>query len=62
MHLRSQQQHEFIGRHIGPNDSETSEMLRTIGCNSMDELIQKNRSGIDSFTIRIEYKRPYERV
>jgi glycine dehydrogenase len=41
MHLRSQQQHEFIGRHIGPNDSETSEMLRSIGCNSMDELIQK---------------------
>lgn len=41
MHLRIQQQKEFQGRHIGPNEKETTEMLKTIGCNSMEELIQK---------------------
>ncbi len=41
MDLRSKQQHEFIGRHIGPNDSETKLMLQTIGAGSLDELIGK---------------------
>lgn len=41
MDLRSKQQHEFIGRHIGPNESETAQMLKTIGMGSMDELIDK---------------------
>lgn len=31
----------FIGRHIGPNEAETSEMLGKIGIGSLDELIDK---------------------
>lgn len=41
MDLRSKQQHEFIGRHIGPNEAETSQMLKAIGMNSINELIDK---------------------
>lgn len=41
MELRSKQQHEFIGRHIGPNATETQAMLATVGVASMDELIDK---------------------
>ena len=41
MDLRAKQQDEFIGRHIGPNEQETAEMLRTVGVNSVDELIEK---------------------
>lgn len=32
---------KFQGRHIGPNASETSEMLQAIGVSSLDELIAK---------------------
>lgn len=32
---------KFQGRHIGPNASETSEMLQAIGVTSLDELISK---------------------
>ncbi len=39
MDLFSKQQQEFIGRHIGPNEQETKEMLKTIGIDSVDELI-----------------------
>jgi glycine dehydrogenase len=31
----------FIARHIGPNDAETKEMLKTIGVTSLDELIKE---------------------
>ena len=41
MNLFEQQQHEFAGRHIGPNEQETKEMLSTIGVDSLDELINK---------------------
>jgi len=41
MNLFEQQQYEFAGRHIGPNDDETRLMLKTIGVQSMDELISK---------------------
>ena len=41
MNLFEQQQQEFQGRHIGPNETETAEMLRTIGVKSVDELIEK---------------------
>ena len=41
MNLFEEQQHEFISRHIGPRESDTREMLKTIGVNSMDELIDK---------------------
>jgi len=41
MNLHSKQQHEFLGRHIGPNEQETTEMLQTIGVSSINELIEK---------------------
>ena len=41
MNLFSLQNQEFIGRHIGPDEHETREMLRTIGVDSMDELISR---------------------
>ncbi len=41
MNLFEQQQYEFAGRHIGPNQDETKLMLKTIGVASMDELISK---------------------
>ncbi|HMT97152.1 MAG TPA: aminomethyl-transferring glycine dehydrogenase [Ferruginibacter sp.] len=39
MNLFDLQQSEFQNRHIGPNDTETAEMLKVIGINSIDELI-----------------------
>jgi glycine dehydrogenase len=41
MNLFEQQQHEFTQRHIGPNEAEAAEMLKTIGVSSLDELIGK---------------------
>lgn len=41
MNLFEKQQHEFEGRHIGPNEQETASMLSTIGVNSVNELISK---------------------
>ena len=41
MNLFEQQSTEFQRRHIGPNESETKEMLKTIGVSSMEELINK---------------------
>ena len=41
MNLFEQQQYEFAGRHIGPNEEEATEMLKTIGVESLDELINK---------------------
>ena len=32
---------EFIGRHIGPNASQTSDMLKALSVNSIDDLINK---------------------
>ncbi len=39
--LRQIQQEEFIQRHIGPNEKETTEMLQTLGVSSLNELIEK---------------------
>ena len=39
MNLFSLQNREFTGRHIGPNEQETAEMLRTIGVADMEELV-----------------------
>lgn len=39
MNLFSKQSAEFIGRHIGPNDHDTKEMLKTIGVENMEELV-----------------------
>jgi glycine dehydrogenase len=41
MNLFEQQANEFTGRHIGPNEKETSGMLKTIGVRSLDELIDR---------------------
>lgn len=40
MNLFEQQQQEFIERHIGPDEKEKKEMLKTIGLKSVDELIR----------------------
>jgi len=36
-----EQQHEFAGRHIGPDEAETAAMLEIIGAPSLEELIDK---------------------
>ncbi len=41
MNLFEKQQNEFAGRHIGPGPQETTEMLATIGVDSLEELIRK---------------------
>lgn len=41
MSLFDQQSHEFIPRHIGPNENEKKQMLKTIGVSSLDELINQ---------------------
>ena len=41
MNLFEQQANEFSGRHIGPDERETSGMLTTIGVRSLDELIDR---------------------
>ena len=41
MNLFEQQQYEFAGRHIGPNEQDAKEMLQTIGIDTLDELIDK---------------------
>ncbi len=41
MNLFDLQQNEFIGRHIGPNESAIQSMLKTIGLSSVEELIDR---------------------
>ena len=41
MNLFEQQANEFAGRHIGPDEKETSNMLASIGVRSLDELIDR---------------------
>ncbi len=41
MNIFEKQQNEFTSRHIGPNETETREMLDAIGVKSLDELIDK---------------------
>ena len=41
MNIFEQQQCEFQGRHIGPNENEKDEMLSAIGVSSLEELIGK---------------------
>lgn len=41
MNLFEQQQYEFAGRHIGPNNDETRLMLNRIGVDNLDDLIGK---------------------
>lgn len=41
MNLFERQNREFEGRHLGPNEAETSAMLQAIGAGSMEELISR---------------------
>ncbi len=41
MSLFEQQSNEFIPRHIGPNETDTRSMLKTIGVNSLAALVDK---------------------
>jgi glycine dehydrogenase len=41
MNLFAQQSTEFIRRHIGPNQAETKQMLKTIGAESVEDLVNK---------------------
>ncbi len=41
MNLFQKQQNEFPQRHIGPNEAEAAEMLKTIGLSSLNDLIEK---------------------
>ncbi|GAA4318772.1 aminomethyl-transferring glycine dehydrogenase [Compostibacter hankyongensis] len=41
MDLFSSRQQEFERRHIGPDEAETAEMLKTVGVDSMETLIEK---------------------
>lgn len=41
MNLTTQQSNEFFARHIGPGESDTRSMLKTIGESSLDNLIGK---------------------
>jgi glycine dehydrogenase len=41
MNLFEQQANEFAGRHIGPNEHESEQMLKTIGVRSLAELIER---------------------
>ena len=33
--------YDFVRRHVGPNEQQTNEMLRTLGLKSLNELIEK---------------------
>ncbi|HLR87523.1 MAG TPA: hypothetical protein VK064_06580, partial [Wenzhouxiangella sp.] len=40
--LHSLESHdEFIGRHIGPRDDDIADMLKTVGCSSLEELMRQ---------------------
>lgn len=52
MNLFFVQNEEFIGRHIGPNANDTQAMLKTIGVDSLDELVNRTVPA----GIRMEHK------
>lgn len=41
MNLFQKQQNEFVDRHIGPDENETAQMLKTIGVASIEQLIDE---------------------
>ncbi|HEY1165436.1 MAG TPA: aminomethyl-transferring glycine dehydrogenase [Chitinophaga sp.] len=45
MNLFDIQQNEFVSRHLGPNESETNQLLDTIGKASLDTLVSKTVPG-----------------
>ena len=60
MNLFEQQQLEFTGRHIGPNEQDTNTLLKTIGVSSLDELIDK--TGPASIRLKQPLKLPEEQT
>ena len=56
MNFFEQQQNEFAGRHIGPDEQETKEMLDVIGVSSTEELISLTIP--DSIRIKTDLKVP----
>ncbi len=56
MNFFEQQQNEFAGRHIGPDEQETKEMLDAIGVSSTEELISLTIP--DSIRIKTDLKVP----
>jgi len=54
MNLIEEQQQEFIPRHIGPNETETKKMLKTIGVKNLDELID------NTVPFSIRFKKPLD--
>ena len=45
MQLNTEYREKFRSRHIAPSEAETAEMLKTIGVNSIDELIEQTIPG-----------------
>ena len=43
MNVFESQANEFRSRHIGPNEAEAKQMLKTIGVSSLEELIDSSR-------------------
>jgi glycine dehydrogenase len=41
MSLFEAQEREFQARHIGPNENETAQMLKSVGAASLDELMER---------------------
>ena len=41
MNIFEQQMNEFVVRHVGPDETETAQMLQTVGVRSLDELVEK---------------------
>ena len=41
MNLLHQQANEFRSRHIGPNEKDTTDMLKVIGEKSLEDLVNK---------------------
>ena len=49
LHTHIEKAEEFVGRHIGPNDEQQAHMLKAIGLNSLDELVNKINSADKKF-------------
>ncbi|NOL50960.1 aminomethyl-transferring glycine dehydrogenase [Pelistega suis] len=41
LHTHIEQTEEFIGRHIGPNEAEQAHMLKVVGADSLDALVEQ---------------------
>ena len=62
MNLFEQQANEFAGRHIGPDEKETSGMLASIGVRSLDELIDRTIPASIRSRKSPQHPRPAKRI